>query len=215
LLTEAISNLAVRCMETGGYAGAAFLMALESMIAPVPSEAVMPFVGFLVADDKWDMWIAVSATSLGSIVGSLVSYFLGHYGGKPLVLRVGRYLLISEHDLRLAEKFFYQRGAILTVFLARFIPVVRHLISVPAGIGGMPLPPFVITTLLGATIWNTFLLLCGMKLREHWHLVQRYSHQVDIVVVALLLVAAGLFVLSRLRGRRPDTGQEDRHGSSH
>ncbi len=199
MLTETISSFAVRCMDSAGYAGAAFLMALESMIAPVPSEAVMPFVGFLVADGKWDIWTAIAATSLGSILGSLISYLIGYRGGRPLVMKVGRYLLLSQHDLDLTEDFFYRRGAILTVFVARFIPVVRHLISIPAGIGRMPLAPFTGATLVGATIWNAFLLLCGMKLREHWHLVQTYSHQADIAVIVLLAIAGGLFVRSRLR----------------
>lgn len=199
MLTETISNFAIHCMDSAGYAGAAFLMALESMIAPVPSEAVMPFVGFLVADGRWDIWTAIAATGLGSIVGSLISYLIGYYGGRPLVMKVGRYLLVNQHDLDLTERFFYRRGAILTVFLARFIPVVRHLISIPAGIGRMPLLPFAGATLAGATIWNGFLLFCGMKLREHWHLVQRYSHQADIVAIAFLAVAGGLFMRSRLR----------------
>jgi membrane protein DedA with SNARE-associated domain len=201
LLTETISQFAIKCLDLGGYAGAGVLMALESMIAPIPSEAVMPFVGFLVADGRWNLWLAILATSSGSMVGSLLSYLMGFYGGKPLVLKVGKYLLLDRHDLELTEKFFHRRSGTLTIFISRFIPVVRHLISIPAGVGKMPLAPFLVATLIGATLWNVFLLQCGMILREHWHLVQRYSHQVDLVVV-LLLCGGGLwFIRSRLARR--------------
>lgn len=201
MLTETISQFAIKCLDLGGYAGAGVLMALESMIAPIPSEAVMPFVGFLVADGRWNLWLAILATSSGSMVGSLLSYLMGFYGGKPLVLKVGKYLLLDRHDLELTEKFFHRRSGTLTIFISRFIPVVRHLISIPAGVGKMPLAPFLVATLIGATLWNVFLLLCGMILREHWHLVQRYSHQVDLVVV-LLLCGGGLwFIRSRLARR--------------
>src|SRR5882724_12644187 len=98
MITELISDLAIKSLETTGYAGAAGLMALESMIVPIPSEAVMPFVGFLVADGKWSLSGAILVTSLGSMIGSSLSYLMGYYGGKPLVLRVGKYLLLNVHD---------------------------------------------------------------------------------------------------------------------
>lgn len=203
MLTNWISNFAVKCLDTTGYFGAAALMALESMIAPVPSEAVMPFVGFLVVDGKWNFWLAVLATTTGSMVGSVVSYAMGYYGGKPVVLKVGKYLLLDRHDLELTERFFHRRSGAVMLFISRFIPVVRHLISIPAGIGKMPLMQFLIATLAGATLWNTFLLVCGMKLREHWGIVLKYSHEVDIVVIVLLCLAMAWFLRARLtrRGR--------------
>lgn len=201
MFTELISNFAIACLDATGYYGAAALMALESMIFPIPSEAVMPFVGFLVMDGKWDLWPSILATSSGSLLGSFLSYILGYYGGKPLVLKVGRYLLLNQHDLTKTEHFFHRRSGTLTLFISRFIPVIRHLISIPAGTGQMPLLLFLATTLLGATIWNSFLLLCGMKLREHWHIVMKYSHQVDLIVMIFLLAGAAWFVRSRLAKR--------------
>jgi len=201
MITDLISNLAIQCLDATGYLGAAILMALESMVAPVPSEAVMPFVGFLVADGKWNLWLAIGFTSFGSIFGSLVSYLMGYYGGRPLVLRVGKYLLLDEHDLEITENFFQRCSGSVTIFLSRFIPVIRHLISIPAGTGHMPPWPFIIATFLGATIWNSFLLLCGMKLREHWTLVQKYSHQVDLVVVLIILGGMAWFAKARFTHR--------------
>jgi membrane protein DedA with SNARE-associated domain len=208
MITALISNLAVKCLESTGYAGAGMLMALESMIAPVPSEAVMPFVGFLVTDGKWNLWGAIAATSLGSIVGSSLSYLMGYYGGKPFVLRVGKYLLLNIHDLEKTERFFHRRAGVLTLFIGRFIPVVRHFISIPAGTGRMPLTPFLLATLVGATLWNTFLLRCGMKLREHWDVVQKYSHQVDYVVVAALAIGCVWFVRTRKRAQNTNPARE-------
>src|SRR4051812_45062925 len=106
MITEQISELAVKILDNAGYAGAGLLMALESMIAPIPSEAVMPFVGFQVADGKWNLALAIAVTSAGSLLGSLLSYWMGYYGGKPVVLKVGKYLLLNRHDLELTERFF-------------------------------------------------------------------------------------------------------------
>jgi membrane protein DedA with SNARE-associated domain len=121
MITELIADLAVRVLEATGYFGAGLLMALESMIAPVPSEAVMPFVGFLVADGKWSFWPAVLAASLGSLAGSAISYAMGYYGGRPFVLRVGKYLLLNPHDLEWTERFFHERRGTWTIFLCRFM----------------------------------------------------------------------------------------------
>jgi len=199
VITNMISGLAVSCLEMSGYVGAGFLMALESMIFPVPSEAVMPFVGFMVADGKWGLELSILATSIGSLVGSLLSYVMGYYGGRPFVLNVGKYLLLNRHDLKLAEEFFNRRGGTMTLFISRFVPVIRHLISIPAGTGKMPLLPFLAATLVGATLWNSFLLFCGMYLREHWRVVQTYSHQVDIAVLALLALGVFMFIKSRYK----------------
>lgn len=200
MITEYISNIAVKILDTTGYAGAGFLMALESMIAPVPSEAVMPFVGFQVADGKWKLWAAIASTSAGSIVGSLLSYLMGYYGGKPFVLKIGKYLFLNQHDLERTERFFHERSGTMWLFISRFIPVVRHFVSIPAGIGKMPMIPFLIATFLGATIWNTFLLILGWKLREKWTIVQTYSHKIDYVIVA----GAVVFIIWFIRKRRAE-----------
>lgn len=206
MITEKISEIAVQVLDKTSYAGAAGLMALESMIFPLPSEAVMPFVGFKVADpnNPWNLWLAIAATSLGSMIGSLLSYWIGYYGGKPLVLKVGKYLLLNQRDLERTEKFFHRRAGAMTIFIGRFIPVVRHFISIPAGIGRMPLLPFAAATLIGATIWNTFLLIVGMQLRSRWQIVQKYSHQADIVIVALILIAGVWWFWSRRKAAISD-----------
>jgi membrane protein DedA with SNARE-associated domain len=110
---------------------------------------------------------------------------MGFYGGKPFIKRFGKFLLLDVHDLELTEKFFAKRGE-LTIFIARFVPVIRHLISIPAGLGKMKLGKFIIYTTLGAGLWNSFLAYVGFKLKENWAEVMKYSHTIDIVVVAIL-----------------------------
>jgi membrane protein DedA with SNARE-associated domain len=197
MLTDLVSKLAIPCLEQAGYLGATFLMALESMVVPIPSEAVMPFVGFMVADGRWDLRLAILAASLGSLIGSAISYAMGYYGGRPFVLKVGRYMLLNPHDLEMTERFFSRRQGALAIFISRFTPVVRHLISIPAGTGKMKTLPFFAATILGATLWNTFLLVCGMYLRQRWEVVQQYSHQVDLGVGVLLVAGMVLFVIIR------------------
>ncbi|MGO9119452.1 MAG: DedA family protein [Desulfomonilaceae bacterium] len=192
-------------IEQGGYLGAALLMMLESMVAPVSSELVMPFVGFLVAEGKFSPVIAILATSLGSIIGSLVSYYMGYYGGRPVVLKVGRYLLLNQEHLEWTERWFARHGS-WTIFVSRFIPVVRHLISLPAGMGRMRIAPFCIYTLIGATIWNSFLLWCGYMLRQNWKLIEQYTHELDIAVALGLIICIIWFVVTHVRrvnGKQP------------
>ena len=194
-------------IEQMGYWGAAFLMALESMIAPVPSELVMPFVGFLAAEGKFSIPMAIVFTSIGSLVGSLISYYLGLWGGRPLVLKAGRYLFLNHEHLEWTERWFAKNGS-WTIFVSRFIPVVRHLISIPAGLGRMNVWSFFIFTLVGATIWNTFLLYCGYKLRQNWTLVQQYSHELDIVVGLLAVAALGIWAGVRYFRKRRATAMK-------
>jgi len=202
LLTEIISEFAIRILDTTGYAGAAFLMGLESMIFPVPSEAVMPFVGFLVADGKWGLAQALLATSIGSFFGSYLSYLMGYYGGRPFVLKIGKYLLLDMDDLERTERFFQGHRSAWTLFICRFIPVVRHLVSIPAGIGKMRFWPFAIATIMGATMWNGFLLYCGFALRENWSLVQTYRHQFDALIVGMLVASIAWYVWYKVKRRR-------------
>ncbi len=187
-ITQWIANTAVAFISATSYPGIFLLMVLESMVFPVPSEAVMPFAGFLIVDGQFTFTGVIIASTLGSIVGSLVSYAMGFYGGKPFIKRFGKFLLLDVHDLELTEKFFAKRGE-LTIFIARFVPVIRHLISIPAGLGKMKLGKFIIYTTLGAGLWNSFLAYVGFKLKENWSEVMKYSHVIDIVVVAVLGLA--------------------------
>jgi membrane protein DedA with SNARE-associated domain len=201
MIFEQLAGFFVYIISGLGYLGVFFLMVLESMVFPVPSELVMPFAGFLVADGKMAFWLAIVASSLGSITGSLISYYVAFYGGKEMVHRFGKILLLDEAELEWTEQWFRKKGSI-TILISRFIPVVRHLISLPAGLGRMNIRHFVLYTLIGATAWNAFLLWAGMKLRERWEIVHNYSSQLDIIVVGLLVLVVVFYVYRHLKKAR-------------
>ena len=200
-LTEAIVHYATTVISKTGYTGIGVLMIMESMIMPVPSEAVMPFAGFLWFEHKLSFWGIVLASTLGSIIGSLISYFLGAYGGRPLVKKFGRYLFLNEHDLDVTERFFARHGEI-TIFVSRFIPIVRHLISIPAGLGRMNILRFSIYTIVGAALWNSFLTWLGYHLRDKWETIRQYTQIIDVVLIVLICAAIGYFVYRHLRSMR-------------
>ena len=200
-ITELIVEYVTRLMDQGGYGVLAILMALESMVAPVPSEAVMPFAGFLIVEGRFT-WLGVTFfSSLGSFVGSAASYFMGLYGGKPFVKRFGRYLLLDEHHLELTERFFARFGE-KAVFISRFVPVVRHLISIPAGVGRMNFAKFTLYTVVGATLWNLFLAWVGFALKENWGAVGKYMKIADVIVIVGLVAGVVYFVRQHFRRAR-------------
>jgi membrane protein DedA with SNARE-associated domain len=198
-LTETLCYYNTLFINQCSYIGVFVLMTLESMIAPIPSELVMPFAGFLIFSGHFDPWAVMLASSLGSVAGSLLSYGMGMLG-EPVVLRYGRYLFLNVHHLEWTKKFFERHGG-KTIFISRFIPVVRHLISIPAGLARMPLAPFVLYTLVGATLWNGFLTYLGVRLKENWRIIQQYTHILDYFVVAGMLGAAAYFIW-KLRASR-------------
>lgn len=208
-LTEWIAAWATAFIATTGYAGVFVLMVMESMVLPIPSEAVMPFAGFNIFDGHLTWTGVIIASTLGSIVGSLISYCIGYYGGKPFIARFGKYLLLNQHHLELSEKFFSKRGEI-TILIARFIPIVRHLISIPAGFGKMNLWRFLIFTTIGAGIWNSFLTWVGFVLRENWSEVMKYSHVIDIVVLGVLGIAALYYLYKIIQSRKAAKASTDK-----
>jgi len=197
-ITQAIAQLGTQVIGSIGYVGVFLLMVAESMVLPVPSEAVMPFAGFLVADGTLAPLGVVLFATLGSIVGSLIGYAVGRFGGRPFVSRWGKYLLLDQRDLALTDRFFQKRGS-LTILVSRFIPIVRHLISIPAGMGRMRLPGFVLFTVIGAGLWNSFLTWCGYTLKKNWDAVMRFSHLIDIAVVVILALLLALYLVRHLR----------------
>jgi len=204
MFAEIFSYIAKICTQLIlflGYPGLFILMAMESMVFPLPSELVMPFAGYLIATGHLSWVGVIVASSLGSLCGSLISYYIGKHGGERTVRKFGKYLLLDVADLEKTEGWFRKSGS-KTIFISRFVPVVRHLISIPAGIGKMDLKKFSIYTVLGATIWNTFLAYLGYWLGSNWQLVRQYSEYLSIVVVVLLVIAAVYFVYRHVKHKR-------------
>lgn len=204
-LTEFIVNLATNVIDKTSYLGVGFLMILESMVFPVPSEAVMPFAGFLWYEGKLSFWLIVLAATIGSLIGSLISYYVGAYGGRPLVKKFGKYLLLNEHHLEATERFFNRYGG-KTIFFSRFIPVVRHLISLPAGVGRMNLTKFILYTVTGAALWNAFLTWLGYYLRSNWSEIKKYTSVIDYIIAAAILGVIIWFIYKQRKRRKENRG---------
>lgn len=209
MIVEKLAEYIVLGISALGYFGVAALMALESMIAPVPSEVVMPFAGYLVAQGRFNFWIVLGASSLGSIIGSLLSYYIGYYGGRPLVIKFGKYLLLEEEHLDWTEKWFKKQGD-KTIFISRFIPVVRHLISMPAGIAKMAMHKFLVYTFIGATIWNFILLYAGFKLGAHWNRIHMLSKELDVIFIAAVLLFLAYFVWAHRKKKKIKQGKDEK-----
>ena len=197
-ITEILANFFSNIIYELGYIGVMILMAMESMIFPVPSEAVMPFTGFLIYEEKFS-WVAVFIFStIGSIIGSSISYLMGLYGGRAFILKYGKYFLLEKEHLEITEKFFNKYGEI-TILISRFIPVVRHLISIPAGIAKMNFTKFIIFTTLGAGTWNMFLAYVGYILKSNWKEIMKYSKILDFIIILLILFIVGYFLYKQLK----------------
>ena len=184
-----------------GYPGIFILMALESTAAPVPSELVMPFAGYLVTTGRFEFIAIILIGASGSLFGSLASYFLGRKYGMPFIKKYGKYALITESDLNWTIKWFKKHGD-KTIFISRFVPVVRHLISIPAGIARMPMHKFIVYTFIGATIWNFILLYAGLRLGAHWNKIHQFSKELDIVFVAAVALFLAYFIWKHHKRRR-------------
>ena len=183
-----------------GYGGIVILMAIESACIPLPSELIMPFAGYLVFEGTMKLvWVA-TAGAIGCNLGSLVAYEVGFHGGRPLVERYGRWILLGRRDLDLADRFFARWGY-LAVFIARLLPVIRTFIALPAGIARMPRGRFHIYTFLGSWPWCFALAWFGMKLGENWRGLGKYLHKLDAVILVVLVGGIVWFVWTHWQNR--------------
>jgi membrane protein DedA with SNARE-associated domain len=196
-----ISATALAIIEQTGYIGVFILSAVESAGIPVPSEVVVPFAGFLAATGRFDFWLVVIVASVANLVGSLVLYAIGATGGRILLERYGKYVLIRSHDLLLADQWFSRHGA-KAVFFGRMLPIIRTFISLPAGIVRMPLGTFVVFTLLGALPWNTGLAYAGLQAGENWDVVRGYFVHSDVVIGGILVALVVWYGITRIRRRK-------------
>jgi membrane protein DedA with SNARE-associated domain len=204
-MLERLVDWLLRTMLDLGYPGIVALMAMESSILPVPSELVMPPAGYWVAKGQMNVWVVLACGTIGSILGALANYWVAQLLGRAFVRRFGRYVLLSERSLERAERFFADHGEISTL-VGRLLPVVRHLISIPAGIARMPLPRFVLFTGLGAFAWCAVLTWIGYFLGRHEDVlrneaVQRYVSQALMIVIPIIVVGVGAYVLYHRRRR--------------
>lgn len=194
-LIEAVILYITGAIAAMGYWGIAIGMAIESANIPLPSEVILPFGGYLVHTGRLEFWSAVMAGTVGGTAGSAVSFYIGRYGGRPILIRYGRYVGFSVKHLNMAERWFSRYGE-ATVFFTRLMPIVRTFISLPAGISGMNFSRFLIYTFLGSLPWSILLTYAGLKLGQNWQAVKPWFHRLD-VVVALGLAALVIYFWRR------------------
>jgi membrane protein DedA with SNARE-associated domain len=201
---EDFSDWVQRVVAAGGYPVVFLFIMLESTLIPIPSELVMPFAGYMASQGKFSLPVILVINSLGALVGSGICYWIGVVGGKPFLVRYGKYFLVRQHEIERTEAFFAKHGN-KTILIGRFLPVIRHIISVPAGIARMPLPGFFLQTFLGATIWGGVLIVLGYYVGTNWKVFSTELKSVDHIIAAILvlaLVALGIrFVVRRRRER--------------
>jgi membrane protein DedA with SNARE-associated domain len=181
-------------------------MAIESACIPLPSEIIMPFAGYLVFRGEMTLQGAALAGAIGCVVGSIPAYYLGMLGGRPLIERYGRYVLLSHRDLDLADRLFLRYGQ-WVVFAGRLLPVIRTFIAFPAGVARMPLLRFLVYTFVGSYPWCLLLAWAGKKLGQAWHTDPRLQagyHRFELGIVALIALGVVWFVWHKVREARRD-----------
>ena len=189
-----IATWIMSVISSMGYGGIMMLMAIESACIPLPSEVIMPFAGFLVSKGEMSLLGIALAGAFGCVLGSIPTYFVGMYGGRPLAERYGKYVLISKKDLDWADNAFAKHGQLI-IFIGRLLPAVRTFIAFPAGVARMNMTKFVSYTFIGSFIWCWMLGYAGIKMGEHWEELKVYFHEFHYVIIG----AAVIFVIWYLR----------------
>ncbi|MBX7077069.1 MAG: DedA family protein [Methanobacteriaceae archaeon] len=196
-ITEILSNFVIHLIETFGYTGIFIAMTLESACIPLPSEVIMPFAGFVVNEGKLSLIGITLVGTLGNLIGSLITYYVGLKGGRPLLEKYGKYILITKDKLNYVDNIFNKYGPI-TIFLGRILPGIRTFISLPAGISRMNIKKFIIYTILGSLPWTFALGYVGVLLNDKWSIIRGYFHIFDIIL-GLLIVLFILYLIYKYR----------------
>ncbi len=187
-----------------GYPGIFLLMAMESSVIPLPSELVMPPAGYLAQQGQMNMAIVILCGTAGSLAGAYLNYFAAHYLGKPLILKYGKYVWITDEKFAKVEHYFKDHGEI-SIFIGRLLPVVRHLISLPAGLAGMTQLKFSVYTVFGAGLWVAILSYIGYFIGANRDLIMKYSHQALIGVVTGSIVIVYFYIKAHKKKRALNT----------
>ena len=198
---DTLANFVVHTIGLLGYPGLFFLMFIESCGILMPSEVIMPFSGFLVANGGMNFWLVAIIGALGNLGGSLLAYYIGWKGGRPLIEKYGRYILLSKHDIGLAHRWFEKYGPEAT-FFGRLLPVVRTFISFPAGVAKMDIKKFSVYTFFGAFIWSGVLAYAGVKMGANWELIRTKLHNFDLTIVIVLAVFIVWYVWRHIKHSR-------------
>ncbi len=197
-ILEALASFIVSVISAMGLPGVVLLMAIESACIPLPSEVIMPFAGYMAFLGRYSILEVGLAGAIGCVAGSVPAYYLGMYGGRPLIEKYGKYILMSHHDLDLADRWFARHGQ-ATVFFARLLPVVRTFIAFPAGVARMDMKRFLAYTFAGSLPWCLGLAYVGTVMGAKWPELRVYFHKFDVAIGAVLIAAIVWYVRRHLR----------------
>ena len=217
-----MQDLVIQIIENWGYIGVAMLIAIENIFPPIPSEVILAFGGFMTTKTTLNAIGVIIAATIGSVVGAIVLYLIGRILNKERLERIvsgkiGKVLRLKKEDIEKADKWFDTKGQ-KTVFICRFIPIVRSLISIPAGMSEMPFIKFLIYTILGSTIWNTVLVLLGKKLGDSWedvvNVFDRFSHIILIILIVIFVLFVVWFYKFRGKDKTKKASKKDKEDKS-
>ena len=200
IIIDILANFVIRTIDVLGYPGIFFLMLIESCGIPMPSEIIMPFSGFLVAEGKMNFWAVSFIGALANLAGSLIAYWIGLKGGRALIEKYGKYVLISKHDLDLADRWFVKFGN-LAVFFGRLLPVIRTYISFPAGVAKMEIKRFSLYTFAGALPWSILFTWLGVKMGSNWEQIREKLHNFDLAILILVIIGISWYVWRHIKHR--------------
>ncbi len=204
----ALSLFIIGTITRMGYAGVVLLMAIESACIPLPSEVILPFSGYLVAKGVFNLWMVALMGAAGCVLGSIVAYYAGAWGGRAWIQKYGRYILISHHDLDMADRWFKRYGDI-TVLAARLLPVIRTFIAFPAGVSRMRMSTFIFYTFVGSFFWSLGLAWIGVRMGEHWDSLKVYFHKFDIAIGIIFVAGAAWYVWRHIQGLRAGSARQE------
>ena len=211
-----MQELVIQIIEQWGYIGVAFLIAVENIFPPIPSEVILAFGGFMTSQTTLNAVGVIVSATIGSTVGAIVLYLIGRILNKERLERIvsgkiGKVLRLKASDIEKADKWFDTKGQ-KTVFICRFIPIVRSLISIPAGMSEMNFLKFLLYTVLGSTIWNTVLVLLGKELGDSWErVVEVFDNFSNIILVVLIIVVAfGIFWFYKSKSKKKGKKKEEK-----
>ncbi|MDD5433326.1 MAG: DedA family protein [Candidatus Pacebacteria bacterium] len=199
-ITEIIIKYITNLIASGGYFFVFLAMFLEGIVFPIPSEVILAFTGFLVAQTTFSFSIAIIISALGSFLCALAYYLIGYFGFKPFILKYGKYVFLKQKDIEKTESFFTKHGS-KAIFISRFIPIIRQLGALPAGGAKMNFNKFSLVTILGALIWNGIFIFLGYLLGENWPKLEQYTKYLDYIFLTAIIIAVIIFIYKRKRKR--------------
>lgn len=206
-LLAAVAEFVVSVIDQSGYLGIFALMALEGSFLPIPSEIILPFSGYLVAQGRFDLWIVALMGALSNIAGTLFTYWISRTLGRAFLERWGKYVLVTKGDIDAAHRLFAKYGSPI-IFFSRLLPAVRGFVPIPAGVAKMSLAPFILYVFVGSFLWSLFLTYLGVLVGENWRELKGYFLAVDWVILVLVVALGVWWVWRHIRALRAESHED-------